>query len=194
MKQKWFVCFVASILLCMILIGCAPSASTIVSLSRERYSPNINHENYTNYKDKVILLASIIDKSGTPNLAYYSPDRTVGYQLFYTSSSTINQPVVSFFWYALQKGFERAGIVITPGDPIYDAEITLILRSVSDREIVFDVLCTKMGKRLYKRTYSVKSNGAPTNDVAVLEKRAYEMIDGMVLSILEDPDFKKILS
>jgi len=194
MKQKRFVCFVASFLLSVILIGCAPSASTIVSLSRERYSPNINHENYTNYKGKVILLASIIDKSGTPNLAYYSPDRTVGYQLFYTSSATINQPVVSFFWYALQKGFERAGIVITPGDPIYDAEMTIILRSVSDREIVFDVLFTKMGKRLYKHTYSVKSHGAPTNDVAVLEKRAYEMIDGMVLSILEDPDFKKVAS
>jgi len=127
-------------------------------------------------------------------LAYYSPDRAVGYQLFYTSSSTINQPVVSFFWYALQKGFERAGIVITPGDPIYDAEMTIILRSVSDREIDFDVLCTKMGKRLYKHTYSVKSHGAPTNDVAVLEKRAYEMIDAMVKTILDDPDFKKILS
>ena len=58
--------------------------------------------------------------------------------------------------------------------------MTIILRSVSDREIDFDVLCTKDGQTSIQAHLFCKSHGAPTNDVAVLEKRAYEMIDAMV--------------
>ena len=106
----------------------------------------------------------------------------------------MSQPVVSFFWYALKKGFDHAGIIIEESSPIYDAELIMTFRSVTDREIIFDVLFTQMGRKLYTKTYSVKSPNVPTEDVSVLEQNAYGMIDSMVKTILDDPDFKKIFS
>ena len=195
MRLKRFkVYFAAYVLIIIFIVGCAPMANTVVELNRERYSPNINLENYKFYSGKTILFSSIIDKSGTPNLAYYNPDKTVGYWFFYTSSSSMNQPVISFFWYALQKGFEKAGLNIVTAGPVYDAELTIIFTSLTDKEIQFDTLGTKMGTLLYKKHCIVSTPDVQTTDTTVLEKRAYDMIDSMVKTILDDPNFKKMFS
>jgi hypothetical protein len=39
----------------------------------------------------------------------------------------------------------------------------------------------------------VKAPDARTDDLAILEKRAYGMIDAMVKIIADDPDFKRML-
>jgi hypothetical protein len=192
--KSFRVNFIACVLIVFFMAGCAPTANTVVKLSRDRYNPNINFEEYKTYSGKTILFSSIIDKSGTSNLAYYNPEKTVGYQLYYTSSAFVNQPVISFFWYALQKGFESAGIDIETSGPVYDAELTIIFKSLTDKEIQFDALGTKMGRLLYKKHCVVRTPDVTTTDTTVLEKRAYGMIDSMVKAILDDPDFKKIFS
>lgn len=195
MTSKGFkVNFIACVLIVLFMAGCAPTANTVVTLSRDRYSPNINVEEYKTYIGKTILFSSIIDKSGTSNLAYYNPDKTVGYQLYYTSSAFVNQPVISFFWYALQKGFEHAGLKVETSGPVYDAELTIIFTSLTDKEIQFDVIGTKMGALLYKKHCVVRTPDVKTTDTTILEKRAYGMIDSMIKTILDDSDFKKIFS
>jgi len=194
--QKIKINLIASFLIALFLVGCGPMVNTTVILNRDKYTPKLNPNDYKALSGKRILFHSIVDKStNTTNLSYYNPEKTLGYSLYYKNpGNSMAQPVVSFFWYALQKGFERAGIVITPGDPIYDAEMTMTFRSVTDREVVYDVVFTKMGKLLYEKTYTVKTPSISTDDVTALENRAYDMIDAMVKTILDDPDFKKVVS
>jgi len=71
--------------------------------------------------------------------------------------------------------------------------MTMTFHSITDREITFHVLFTKLGKKFYKKTYSVKAPDVRTDDAAVLEKHAYGMIDAMVKAIADDPDFKRML-
>lgn len=185
---------IAYMLMTLLITACAPVTNTVVTLSRDRYTPKLNLDDYKIYNDKTILLSSIEDKSGTPNMWYYNPDKTVGYQLFYASSSSINQPVVSFFWYALQKGFEHTRINIVTTGPVYNIELSITFTSLSDKEVQFDVVASKRGRLLYNRHHIVRTQDMQTTDTTVLENRAYEMIDAMVKAILDDPEFRKIFA
>jgi hypothetical protein len=192
--QRIKVHFIACVLIVIFIVGCGPTANTIVQLGRQKYISHINPEDYKTVQGKRILFSSIIDKStNTENLGYFNPERTVGYQLFYgLPDQGMPQPVVSFFWYALKKGFDHAGIIIEESSPIYDAELTMTFRSVTDREINFDVIFSRLGGLFYQKNYSVKNPNGQTTDKSVLEQRAYSMIDSMVKTILDDPDFKKM--
>ena len=112
----------------LIICGCGPYATNIVDLNRDKYVCKINPAQFNNFQGKRILLSTIIDESkNTTNLGYYNPDKTIGYRLSYSESS-VQQPVVSYFWYALKKGFECAGIRIFSYG-LYDAELSLIFKS-----------------------------------------------------------------
>jgi len=54
------------------------------------------------------------------------------------------------------------------------------------------MLVTKIGKLIYKQDYVVKMPEAQSKDHAVLEQRAYGMLDSIVRTILNDPDFQKV--
>lgn len=195
MTSKTFkVYFLAYVLIIIFMVGCGPTANTIVQLGRDKYVSQINPEDYKTVRGKRVLFSSIIDKStNTENLGYYNPERTVGYQLYYTLPDRgMAQPVVSFFWYALKKGFDHAGIIIEESSPIYDAQLTMIFRSLTDREINFDVIFTRMGSLFYEKNYTVMNPDVQTTDKSILELRAYSMIDSMVKTILDDPDFEKM--
>lgn len=194
--KSFRVNFIAIVLIVFFIVGCGPVVTTTVTLNRDKYSSTLNPKDYEAVQGKRILFHSIKDKStNTSNLSYYNPEKTIGYSLYYKSPErSMAQPVVSFFWYALKKGFDHAGIIIEESSPIYDAELTMTFRSVTDREINFDVIFTRMGKLIYEKNYSVKSPDVKTEDVSVLEQRAYGMIDSMVKAILDDPDFKKMFS
>jgi hypothetical protein len=186
--------FTAYVLIIIFMVGCATTANSIVQLSREKYVSQVNPKDYKMFRGRRILFSSIIDKStNTSNLAYYNPERTIGYQLYYTLPlQGMPQPVVSFFWYALQKGFDHAGIIIEESAPFVDIELTMILRSVTDKEINFDVFFTRMGRLIYEKNYLVKTPYVQTTNNFVLEQRAYGMIDSMIKTILDDPNFKKM--
>lgn len=184
----------AFVLIIIFMVGCASTSSSIVQLSREKYVSQVNPKDYRMYRGKRIVFSSIIDKStNTSNLAYYNPDKTIGYQLYYTlPQQGMPQPVVSFFWYALQKGFDHAGIIIEESAPFVDIELTMVFRSVTDREINFDVIFTRASKLIYEKNYLVKTPSVQTTKNSVLEQRAYGMIDSMIKTILDDPNFKKM--
>jgi hypothetical protein len=176
------------------IVGCLPMADKNIQLGREKYVSQMSPENYKMVRGKRILFSSIEDKSGnTHNLRYFNPERTVVYQLSYKAPGEgMAQPVVSFFWYALKKGFDQAGIIIEESSPIYDAQLTMTFRSVTDREINFDVIFTRLGGLIYEKNYSVRTPNRQIADKSILEQRAYSMIDSMVKTILDDPDFNKM--
>ncbi len=193
--RRFPIYFAACVLIAIFVLGCGPVVSTTVKIGRDNYMPKVKADDYKALHGKKILFHSILDKSAnTSNLSYYNSEKTIGYDLYYRSPGEgMAQPVVSFFWYALKKGFDHAGIIILESSPVYDAELTMSFQSVTDREIMFDVLFTRGGKLIYTKTYSVNSSGVQTEDVSVLEQRQYDMLDAIVKTVLDDPDFSKML-
>jgi hypothetical protein len=194
-RTNYKVCFIVCSVLMLFIIGCGPMTSTTVTLARDKYIPQLNPDDYKHFHGKQIIFHSINDQSAnTSNLAFYNPEKTIGYSLYYKQPNEgMAQPVVSFFWYALKKGFDHIGIIIADASPTFDAEMFMTFRSVTDREIKFHILFTKLGRKFYEKTYTVTASDVRTDDIAVLEKRAYGIIDAMVKTIADDPDFKRML-
>lgn len=189
-RKVFFVVFSAIVFL--MFFGCGPLTSTVIQLNREKYNPQINPSDYSSLQGKVILFDSIEDKStNTTNLAFFNPEKTIGYQLFYSSQHTLSQPVVSFFWYSLKKGFEQAGIKIIEGGPIYDAELLMTISSLTDEEIHFNILLTQKGKPFYRKDYVVAVQKTTIKDPEFLERRAYSMLDSIIHAMLDDKNFQE---
>jgi hypothetical protein len=162
-----------------------------VQLNREKYVCRNDPNQFSAFKGKRILLMNITDESkNTSNLAYYNPEKTVGYQLFYSSQHQMPQPVVSYFWYALQKGFECAGVRIEEHGRIYDAELLLVFRSLTDEEVRFQAFLVRKAVSVLDKEYVVAMPKVQLVNKKALEDRAYRMLDAMVATILNDPDFK----
>lgn len=176
--------------------ACGPMTSTVVVLNREEYTPKVSPAEFSELQGRQILIWSIVDQAkNTENLAYYNEERTVGYKLFYSNPDrSMSQPVVSFLWYSLKKGFEQAGIKVVEDGPLYDAELFLTILSLTDEEIHFTALVTRSGRQLYTKEYRVHAPGAKSTDREVLKQRAYGMLDEIVRTILRDDDFRKGLS
>jgi hypothetical protein len=176
----------------LVMTGCGPYTSTVVQLNREKYLCRNDPNQFSPYQGKRILLSTITDESkNTSNLAYYNPERTVGYQLFYSSQHQMPQPVVSYFWYALQKGFECGGVRIEEHGRIYDAELSLALKSLTDEEIRFQASLTRKTALVLEKEYVVTMPKVQAIETKVLEDRAYRMLDAIVARILNDQDFQK---
>lgn len=180
------------LLTALMMSGCAPYARTVVPLYRDSYICRNDPGQFRMFQGRRILLTTIRDESkNTSNLAYYSPEGTVGYQLYYSSEHSIQQPVVSYFWYALKKGFECVGVRIEEHGPTYDAELSLTFLSLTDEEVQFRALLMRNGVLTLQKEYSVTMPKLPGTDKGLLEDRAYRMLDAIVDTILGDPGFQK---
>lgn len=158
-KLKGIIFIICLFVISSTFLGCAPASSVVkvIELNRERYTCKIDLAQFSDYKGKRILLSSIEDKSkNTTNLYYYNPQQTIGYSLYYSSSS-MQQPVVSHYWYALQKAFECAGLKIEEYGPAYDAELSLTFDSLTDEEIMFGANLIKSHKMPYSKNYAVRT-------------------------------------
>jgi hypothetical protein len=223
MTEKKFggVAFIISLyVISCILWGCAPATSVVkvIDLNRERYVCKIDPAQFSDYKGKQFLLSSIEDMSkNTDNLYYYNPQRTIGYKLNYDYHS-MQQPVVSFFWYALKKGFECTGLKIEESGPGFDGELYLTFNSLTDEEIQFHADFRKGLEGSMSKNYVVTTPKVDIGEIRAqkqfvlnpdpekpapspisedtakrLELRAYGMLDSIVTTILNDPDFKKAI-
>lgn len=187
------MCILCLLVISSVMIGCGPVPATLVNLNRERYVCKIDPSKFSQYQGKRILLSTIIDESkNTSNLYFYNPEQTIGYQLYYSSRS-MQQPVVSYFWYALQKAFECGGIRIEERGPIYDAELSLVFKSLLEMK-KYNSLLTKKGSLLYSKRYEIRMPEVGTRNVDILEQRAYGMLDSIVTTILSDPDFQNAIA
>ena len=105
----------------------------------------------------------------------------------------MQQPIVSYYWYALKKAFQCAGVKVMEYGPYYDAELTLIFNSLTDEEIQFQLDLIKNDKLAYTKDYIVRMPDIEASNAEMLEKRAYAMLDSIVSTILNDPNFQKAL-
>ena len=179
----------------LILFSCSfppPNGVINVRVSRDQYQPLLESSKFAEYRGQIIIFDSIdIDARDVTNFYYLNDDKTVGYTLFYTSDG-IQQPVVSFFWYALQKSFINVGIDIREGGLIKNAaRLNLKITALTDQEAKFTVSLLRNGLLLMQKEIVVSKKFSPTKDDSELKKRAYEFIDLIAETILSDPDFKR---
>lgn len=190
-KSGLFVLFLAIISL---LVSCSfppPAGVLNVPVSRDKYYPALQPAKYSEYKGQVVIFDSLeIAAPGVENFYYLNADKTVGYTLFYTSEG-IQQPVVSFFWYALQKSFEHVGIVVKDGIIKNANQLHIKILWLSDQKAIFNVSLLRNGYLLYQKDIGVFKPFPASKDIAELQKRSFEYIDSIAGTILNDPDFKR---
>lgn len=179
-----------------LMIGCTgtqPHTDLIVKVSRHIYSPNIDISKHAEYRGHVMILDSIevAEHPDITNFYYLNPDQSIGYILYYSHTS-MQQPVASFFWYALEKAFESVGIQIKYSGPLKNvAELHLKILTLTDQEANFRVSLLRNGLLLLQKDIQVLQKLPVTTDAEELEKRQYAFLDLMVDTILSDPDFKR---
>lgn len=188
-KMKIFILFT------LIMFSCSfppPEGVINVRVSRDQYQPLLESSKFAEYRGQIIFFDSIdIAAPDVTNFYYLNEDKTVGYTLFYTSDG-IQQPVVSFFWYALQKVFENIGIDVRERGPIKNAaQLNLKIIALTDQEAKFIVSLSRNGLLLMQKEIIASKKFPPTKDDSELKKRAYEFIDLIAETILSDPDFKR---
>ncbi|MEW6670187.1 MAG: hypothetical protein AB1427_00705 [Thermodesulfobacteriota bacterium] len=189
-------CFIILILSLFIISGCAgtlPNTDINVRVSRHLYSPNLTPSKYAEYNGKIMIFDSV-DVSEHPditNFYYHNKDKTIGYTLFYSPGS-MQQPVSSFFWYALQKTFESIGITIKEAGPLKNIpQFHLNILSLTDQEAKLQISLSRNGLLLIQKEIIIFQKLPLTKDLDELEKRQYSYLDLMVETILNDPDFKR---
>jgi ankyrin repeat protein len=155
------------------------------------YTPKLDPVKYMNLKGKKICMSNIKNESRfTSNFSYYSKDRKVRYQLAKENNAGLIL-LQSYFWYAYQKAFEHIGIEATDNCSQPDLpELWIIFQSFSDERLKLKITVLKNGKALYEKDLLVKVEMLENRDYQHLQKRAYEMIDLTVASILDDSGFQ----
>ena len=189
MKRKMYI----FVILTLILLSCQTPAGTLnVLISKDLYQPSLDPSRYADYKGQIIIFDSIdIEAPDVTNFYYLNEDKTVGYTLSYAPYG-MQQPVVSFFWYALQKAFVNIGIDIREAGPIKNAaQLHLKIMYLTDQEAKFAVSLSRNGLLLLQKIIISSKKFPPTKDVPDLQKRSYEFIDHIAETILSDPDFKR---
>ena len=184
------------ILSSLILFSChfAPPDNVLnVEVSRARYTPGIDHSKHAEYNGKLMIFDSV-EVSENPNITdffYLNEDKTIAYTLAYSPSS-MQQPVASFFWYAMQKTFQSLGMNITEKGLLKNVpQLNLKVLSLTDQEAKFQIRLLRNGLLLMQKEVVVSQKLPPTKDETELEKRQYTYLDLMVDTILSDPDFKR---
>ena len=184
---------ILALLFIFLTLSCAPMGVITVQVSRDHYKPQLEQSKYTEYKGQWLSFDSI-DVSEDPNITnfyYLSSDKTIGYTLYYTLDS-MPQPVVSFFWYALQKAFEDVGIVVKVEAPLKNIpQLNLKILTLTDQEAKFRVRLLRNSVLLLEKEIIAEQKYPPTKDIPELEKRQYIFIDSMANAMLTDPDFKR---
>lgn len=197
MQKKRSILFIlSSVSFLFFLLSCAsftpPEGVLNVPLSRDQYKPLVQTSKFSEYKGQTIIFDSIdIDAKDVENMYYLNGEQTVGYTLFYKTGG-IQQPVVSFFWYALQKTFNSIGIDVKEGGPIKNAaQLNLKIMFLTDQKAIFKASLLRNGYLIMQKDITVSKKFPPTNDVPQLTKNAFEFIDLIAETILGDPDFKR---
>ena len=151
---------------------------------------------------------NFINQAGnTTSWGYYSADKKVTYEA----------PVQleSYLWYCFQKAFQHAGIKILDqasggGYPYHPywwgvpppqraqaqapkgvIEFQLVLTSMTDQECKFQILLFKNGEQKFQKDYTVTATPSSSTDAKELEKRSYQLVDQMVMTVFRDSEFKR---
>jgi hypothetical protein len=198
------IVYLACLMTVLFMVGCV-AGGTKVAIKQDSYAPGFRSSDISR-KGKTVIMDNFINQAGnTSQWSYSSADKKVTYEA----------PVhlESYLWYCFQKAFKHAGIKVldqTAGGayPYYHpwwgappaarvqaprgvTEFQLVLTSMTDQECKFQILLFKNGETKLQKDYTVTMQPTSSTDAKELEKRSYQMVDQMVITIFKDSDFRR---
>jgi len=209
-RERQVMHYVLCLMAAGLLFGCA--GGTKVVMKQESYAPDFRAADYSRLKGKTVLLYNFTNSAAnTKSWGYYSPDNKVYYE------ATVR--LESYLWYCFQKAFQHAGIKVLDQSygggyrgayhpfwwgaapapqarvalPAGTAEFQLVLTSMTDQECKFQVMVFKNGESKFQKDFTATMPATASQDKGELEKRAYRLVDQMVITIFKDKDFQKVL-
>jgi hypothetical protein len=121
---------------------------------------------------------------------FYSKDKMTGY--------TSDQPLFDYFRHAFEIACAKAGMIVTNEDKpdLTAPAMWVTLLSVTDERFQTKVWVQKKDVTVFTKPYSVEDPSPPPKDAspADLEQRAYKMTSRLIESILDDPEFRKVIT
>jgi hypothetical protein len=187
MKTKVIILAIAAL-----MIGCVPPPTlTTLGLNKERYSPNIDLADVADFREQTIIFQPIsaIKESNYKTFYYLSEDGSISYTL-YNSSRSVQQPLTSFFWGAMEKAFKSIGLGIDTYPLKNVPAVNLRMLALSDEQVDLQVTLLRNGHLIMQKEIRIQQKMQPTSVIPELERRQYAFIDLMVTTILNDSDFK----
>jgi hypothetical protein len=175
-----FVCVMLSIS----IIGC------YVKVPLSHFDPVFTGD-YSAYKGKRVFLMNFSNRAQNTGIhEYYSGNR----KFVYSSGDHLG----NYFWYAFRDAFTKLGMVVSDMDaPDLTAPgMWLALLSITDVKYDVNLTVQKKDKTVFINRYTIYDPPFAEKDrnPAVLEQRAYRMMNRLIETILKDPGFQKVLT
>jgi hypothetical protein len=177
------------VLISVIMIGCGTLPAVKVSLSN--YNPVLT-EDQSAYKGKQAYLMNFDNQANDTSIwYYYSLDNSFYYYC-------IDKPLTSYFWYAFQGAFLKAGLLVSDMDnpDLKALAMWVTLLSITDEHFRVKVWVKKNGAYVLTEIYSIEEPPLSEKErsPSALEQRAYKMTNKLIETILGDPRFRKVMT
>lgn len=167
--------------------ACVTTAcSTYVAISDGRFMPAFDPAPFAGYRGKAIVMRGFENADDNTTIFMYprSGPRRYG-----------GPALTSYFWYCFRTSFTRIGVrvleegLVMPDTPVMDVRLV----HLDDQQFVVDVTVLGSARELpFQKRYTVP--GPPMTAVTrdALEIRAYQMVSGLFLTIVSDPQFQAV--
>ena len=154
-------------------------------LSSDNYLPNADIR-LGKYKCKAIHLKPFANRAeNTKQWSYPSSDGRMWYRVQHGS-------IDAYFWYCFQKYLRLLGTVVHEEQATAEVvQLALTLQYLTDKSAKFELFAIKGREQLLK-SFSVSFDPPATENRNALADAQYRMMDKIILSILTDPEFKKL--
>jgi hypothetical protein len=183
-----------AVILAVVTLLAAVCLTTTVTLKHNSYVPSFDPEEFRDYRGRSIYLPSFSNRADNTTVwYYYSLDKKRKYQM---------SNLEDFYWNCYRDAFIHAGVFVyedyygSQGVDLQEKlkqglrEFKLQLSSLTDTEYRFIVTLYDRGDIAFQRKFIIPMAQPETEDRALLEDRAFKMIDKSFRTVLKDPDFR----
>ncbi len=176
-----YLFYLSGIFTLLIIQGCALH----VPLDSTKYVSDISKSNYIKYQGKEILLNSVINNAADTSIFFYfSQNGKIQYG---------GPALTSYFWYCFNSALLNIGLGVhehsaPKGVPVFE----FIISSLNDSQVKFTFTLKKTVFLKFKKEYIVTMPQSDTKNPEDLEKRAYQMVDLIITTVLDDKEFETV--
>jgi len=170
---------------CLLFSACSPGLyGTKIEL--KSYSPALK-ANLSDYKGKKICLMNFDNRAQNTSVwYYYSPDM----RFTYGGDSLIH----NYFWYSFQNALVNIGMDVSStanANPLAPA-MWMSLKFITEDRFEVQVNLLKHSAPIFIKIYVIDGERLPEEKRTpeILEKRAYDMTNRLIETVLTDPEFK----
>jgi len=171
------------IMMLLVFTGCS-NVLVYIPLDAARYQSSISKSGFSEYDGTQIYLEYIDNKADNTSIFYYfSPDGKIQYG---------EAALTSYFWYCYRDALEAIGMRVYEESPPQGVPyLNLTFFSLTDCEFKFTIVLHNNGSSQLKKQYIVKMEKPTTRNKAILEQKAYQLIDLTLKTILSDEEFQR---